>query len=142
VVKNDFLLHISIVRLQLRWSRRKNSPRISVDKDPKFADAQMMRLEDLFREYGRAFRYHVELTSGQADLPAAVAKVIEKYHMEYNVVFTSGRPTMLQAVKELAPEIPRAYLARYADERVLRIAACLEVEQLCPRADLITPELV
>lgn len=111
-------------------------------KDPKFADARMMRLEDLFREYGRAFRYHVELKSGQADLPAAVVKVIEKYNMEDNVVFTSGRPTMLQGVKELAPEIPRAYLVRYADERVLRIAARLEVQQLCPRADLITPELV
>jgi glycerophosphoryl diester phosphodiesterase len=111
-------------------------------KDPKFSDARMMRLDDLLQEYGRAFRYHVELKSGQAELPAAVLKVISNYKMEDNVVFTSGRPTMLQAAKDLAPDIPRAYLARYADERVLRIAARLEVEQLCPRADLITPELV
>jgi hypothetical protein len=34
VVKNDFLLRISIVRLQLRWSRRKNPQRISVDTPP------------------------------------------------------------------------------------------------------------
>ena len=111
-------------------------------KDPKFSDARMMTLGDLFREYGRTFRYHVELKSGQAELPAALVKAIKEHNMEDNVVFTSGRPTMLQAVKELAPEIPRAYLVRYADERVLRIAARLEVEQLCPRADLVTPELV
>ena len=111
-------------------------------EDPKFSDARMMRLDDLFREYGRSFRYHVELKSGQTELPAALLKTIKEHNMEDNVVFTSGRPTMLQAVKELAPEIPRAYLVRYADERVLRIAARLEVEQLCPRADLVTPELV
>ena len=37
VVKNDFLLRISIVRLQLRCSRRKNPHRISVDTPPVFS---------------------------------------------------------------------------------------------------------
>ncbi len=39
MVKNDFLLHISIVRLQLRWSRRKNPQRISVDTPPVFSSS-------------------------------------------------------------------------------------------------------
>jgi hypothetical protein len=37
VVKNDFLLRISIVGLQLCWSRRKNPQRISVDTPPVFS---------------------------------------------------------------------------------------------------------
>ena len=39
VVKNDFLLRISIVRLQLRCSRRKNLQRISVDTPPVFSSS-------------------------------------------------------------------------------------------------------
>ena len=37
MVKNDFLLRISIVGLQLRWSRRKNPQRIAVDTPPVFS---------------------------------------------------------------------------------------------------------
>ncbi len=37
VVKNDFLLRISVVCLQLRWSQRKNPQRISVDTPPVFS---------------------------------------------------------------------------------------------------------
>ena len=49
---------------------------------------------------------------------------------------------MLAIAKELAPEIPRAYLVRYVEDRVMNIAKRLAVTQLCPRADTITPELV
>jgi hypothetical protein len=38
-VKNDFLLRISIVRLQLRWSHRKNPQRISEDTPPVFSSS-------------------------------------------------------------------------------------------------------
>jgi len=37
VVKNDFLPRISIVGLQLPWSRRKNPQRIAVDTPPVFS---------------------------------------------------------------------------------------------------------
>ena len=39
MVKNDFLLRISIVGLQLRWRRRKNPQRISVDTPPVFSSS-------------------------------------------------------------------------------------------------------
>jgi hypothetical protein len=39
VVKNDFLLRISLVGLQLRWSPRKNPQRISEDTPPVFSQS-------------------------------------------------------------------------------------------------------
>jgi hypothetical protein len=39
VVKNDFLLRISLVGLQLRWSPRKNPQRISEDTPPAFSQS-------------------------------------------------------------------------------------------------------
>jgi glycerophosphoryl diester phosphodiesterase len=86
-------------------------------KDSKLADTQMMTLDKLI-------------------------KVVDKYNMRDNVVFTAANPTLLAIAKDVAPEIPRAYLVRYVEDRVMAIAKRLEVTQLCPRADTITPELV
>ena len=111
-------------------------------KDSKLTDTQMMTLDKLMGEFGRSFTYHIELKSGQLHLTAEVLKVVDKHNMRDNVIFTSATPTMLAIAKELAPEIPRAYLVRYVEDRVMNIAKRLAVTQLCPRADTITPELV
>ena len=47
VVKNDFLLRISVVCLQLRWSQRKNPQRISVDTPPVFSSSPPRFVETL-----------------------------------------------------------------------------------------------
>jgi glycerophosphoryl diester phosphodiesterase len=111
-------------------------------KESKLTDTQMMTLDTLMSEFGRSFTYHIELKSGQNHLTAEVLKVVDNHNMRDNVIFTSATPTMLAMSKELAPEIPRAYLVRYVEDRVMTIAKRLAVTQLCPRADTITPELV
>lgn len=111
-------------------------------KDSKLQDTQMMTLDKLMSEFGRDFTYHIELKSGQSNLVAKVLEVVDKHGLRDSVLFTSGTPTMLADAKRQAPEIPRAYLVRYVDDRVLAIARRLEVTQLCPRADTITPALV
>lgn len=111
-------------------------------KDSKLQDTQMMTLDKLMSEFGRDFTYHIELKSGQSNLVEKVLEVVDKHGLRESVIFTSGTPTMLADAQRLAPEIPRAYLVRYVEDRVLKIAQRLEVTQLCPRADTITPALV
>ena len=107
-----------------------------------YSGQKMMTLDSLFEEYGRSFFYHIELKSRQESLCEAVMKSVRKSGMEDNVLFTSFKPYQLGFAKDLAPDIPRAYLVRYVDYRVLNIAEHLGVQQICPRADLINPDMV
>ena len=102
----------------------------------------MLRLEDLFSKHGRDFAFHIELKSNQPELPKAVIELIYKHGLQEKAVLTSQWINLLEQAREVDPDIPRALLCRYLDSTAVADAKTLGCAQVCPRADLITPQIV
>lgn len=107
-------------------------------KGAEFSGQKMMTLCQLFAEYERKFRYHIELKSKQLKLSHSIYKIIKHFGMENNVVLTSGHSSQLNQAKIIAPGIPRAYLVHKLDGSSIMAARGLRCEQICPRADTVT----
>jgi glycerophosphoryl diester phosphodiesterase len=62
--------------------------------------------------------------------------------MAQHVTFTSFQHAHLQAMRAYAPELPTGWLVGEISDAVITQAHALGCAQLCPRASLVTPELV
>ena len=62
--------------------------------------------------------------------------------MAQHVTFTSFQHTHLQTMRAYAPELPTGWLVGEISDAVIAQAHALGCVQLCPRAPLVTPELV
>jgi glycerophosphoryl diester phosphodiesterase len=62
--------------------------------------------------------------------------------MAQHVTFTSFQHAHLQTMRAYAPELPTGWLVGEISDAVITQAHALGCAQLCPRASLVTPELV
>ena len=107
-----------------------------------FAGARIPTLLEVLERYrGRAY-LHLELKGYTAHLPQRTVDLVRAYGIVQQVTFTSFQQAHLQTMKSYAPALPTGWLVGEISEAVVVQAQALGCRQLCPRAPLVTPELV
>jgi len=99
---------------------------------------RMITLDDLFAAYGRTFVYHVEIKGKAAKLPASVYEAIQRHNLRDRCVVTSFSYDALVAMRALDAGLPLGWLVQGIDDDSVAKAKAIQLQQLCPRAKLVT----
>ena len=113
---------------------------------PEYAGERIRSLGEVLEHYKRRLRFHIEIKARVQGLASRTADMVRGYGVTDSVTITSFWRPALEEVRAYAPELPTGWLVppgqRPWDEAVVAQAVELGLTQLCPRADLVTPELV
>lgn len=98
-------------------------------------------LENFLRCFGwRELHFAIELKDKCVE--KEVAEMLDRFNMREKTVVTSFSYENLQRMRACAPQYKLGYLYKPTTEDVLEKAQRIHLEQLCPKAEIITPELV
>ena len=98
-------------------------------------------LENFLRCFGwRELHFAIELKDKYVE--KEVAEMLDRFNMREKTVVTSFSYENLERMRACAPQYKLGYLYKPATEDVLEKAQRIHLEQLCPKAEIITPELV
>lgn len=102
---------------------------------------KIVAFEDFLRHFShRDITFAIELKG--ADVEKDTADLLRKYNMQGKTVVTSFQLEYLQAFRAYAPEFQTGYLSDSISEETLALIKGMGVEEYCPEAHLMTPELV
>ena len=107
-----------------------------------FAGTPMLTLDRLLEEFDTSFVYHIELKGRSPSLPASVFKLVENRQLLKHSIFTSFSFDQLVRMRGVSAGCRLGWLVRSFGDDTLKKAKELGLFQLCPRADLVTRELV
>ncbi|NKB66638.1 MAG: hypothetical protein GKR89_06220 [Candidatus Latescibacteria bacterium] len=107
-----------------------------------FSGTPMMTLAQLLDDYGDDFIFHIELKGKAADLAAAVYSEVAPRDLLPKSIFTSFAIEQLARMREVSSGCRLGWLVQSFDQAILEQASELDLFQLCPRADLVSTELV
>jgi len=107
-----------------------------------FAGARIPTLADVLTRYQGRAHLHIELKGHTAHLPQRTVDLVRAHGMAQHVTFTSFQHPHLRTMRAYAPELPTGWLVGEISEAVIAQAHALGCTQLCPRAPLVTPEIV
>lgn len=107
-----------------------------------FRGEPMLTLAELFAEHDDAVTYHVELKGKASGLPHAVHELIGRHGLQDHCIITSFAHNMLAASRTLRSSVRLGWLVPSVDAEVLAQARALRLHQLCPDAQLVTPDMV
>lgn len=98
-------------------------------------------LENFLRCFGwRELHFAIELKDKCVE--KEVAEMLDRFNMREKTVVTSFSYENLERMRACAPQYKLGYLYKPTTEDVLEKAQRIHLEQLCPKAEIITPELV
>lgn len=103
---------------------------------------RMLRLEQLFAHFGDRLLYHVELKGHASALPAAVYALIDHFGLANACFVTSFAYDALVAMRHESSELRLGWLVETINDEELAKAAAINLYQLCPRAEVVTAEMV
>lgn len=109
---------------------------------PAFAGARIPTLGEVLEWYGRRAHLHIEIKGRTPGLVPATLALIRKRELSEHVTITSFHLSALEETRRLAPELPTGWLVSAVDTAVIADTLRLGLTQLCPRADLVTAEMV
>ncbi|MBI1297759.1 hypothetical protein GC175_22715 [bacterium] len=107
-----------------------------------FGGERMIHLDQLFEHFGNRLTYHIELKGRAPGLAAAVHALIERRGLAEVCYITSFSYDALVAMRKEWPSARLGWLVRVINEDVLAKAEALQLYQLCPQAEQVTPEMV
>ena len=107
-----------------------------------FVGARIPTLAEVLTRYQGRAHLHIELKGHTAHLPQQTVDLVRVHGMVPHVTFTSFQHAHLQTMRAYAPELPMGWLVGEISAAVIAQAHALGCAQLCPRASLVTPELV
>jgi len=107
-----------------------------------FAGQRIPTLEALLARYRGRAHLHVEIKGKTAGLSERTVDLIRRCGWTQDVTMTSFQIDKLEALRAHAPELPAGWLLRQIDDAVIDRARALGLVQLCPKADIVTPQLV
>lgn len=109
-------------------------------KKQDFTD-KIVAFEDFLQHFSfRDITFAIELKG--KDVEQDTANLLRKYHLEDKAVVTSFQLEYLKRFRACAPEFQIGYLTQSTDNSTLQTLQELGVEEYCPEAHLMTPELV
>lgn len=107
-----------------------------------FAGERIPTFEEVLARYQGRVHLHVELKGHTPSLAQRTAELIRQHGMVGQVTITSFQQVRLEEIRTAAPELPSGWLVGDVSDAVIAQARAMEVAQLCPRANTVTPELV
>ena len=107
-----------------------------------FVAERIPLLDEVLERYRGRAHLHVELKGRSSDLTQRTVDLIREHGMAGHVTITSFQKTRLEETREYAPELPTGWLVREITDATITEARGLGLTQLCPRADLVTADLV
>jgi len=107
-----------------------------------FAGARIPTLDEVLERYGGRAHLHIEIKGQTSGLVPAAVTLIRERGLQAHVTITSFHLSALEETRQLAPELPTGWLVGTVDEAIIADTLHLGLTQLCPRADLVTPEMV
>ncbi len=97
--------------------------------------------EDFLRQFAfRDITFAIEIK--QRGIEMQIADMLRKYHMAEKTVVTSFMPESIAAIKEYAPEFRVGLLTSGVTEKTVEMLRQIGAEEICPKADEVTPEKV
>ncbi len=111
-----------------------------------YAGERIRSLGEVLEHYKGRLYIHLEVKARVEDLASRSADMVRGYGMTDSVTFTSFWKPALEELRAYAPDLPTGWLVppgqRPWDPSHVQQALDLGLTQLCPRADVVTPELV
>ena len=111
-----------------------------------YAGERIRSLAEMFERYKGQMHFHIEIKARAEGLASRVADMVRAYDLISDVTITSFWRPWLDEVREYAPEMATGWLVPLGpvawDDSIIEQAAALSLSQVCPRADITTPELV
>ncbi len=98
-----------------------------------------------FSDFLHAFSEHeigFAIEIKQEHIETEIIDLLESYHMCEKTILTSFMMDSLVRAKHYAPQYKAGYLAREIDPSLLKMLKEIGVEQICPDAAQLTPDLV
>lgn len=97
--------------------------------------------EDFLQQFGwRDITFAIEIK--QVGIEPQIADMIRAYHMEQKTVVTSFKLECIREIRSYAPELSTGFLVKGVTEELTAELKEMGVEELCPYAAELTPELV
>lgn len=109
---------------------------------PEFQNERMMLLEELLFSYADRVFYHLEIKGNDPLLPAALYEQVKQSRLEQSVLFTSFSLEQLKRLRICSTESRIGWLVPRINDAVLEQARALDMFQICPKADTVTPDSV
>ena len=109
---------------------------------PAFAGERIPTLDEVLEHYRQRVHLHIEIKGHQPPLAHRTAELIRRHGVARAVTITSFQKSRLEEMRTAAPELPAGWLVSEVTDAVVEQARALALRQLCPRASLVTAELV
>ncbi len=113
---------------------------------PEYAGERIRTLDEVLERYKGRLHLHVEIKAHAPGLASRTADVVRAHDMSPDVTITSFCRPWLGEVRAYAPELATGWLVPLGpdgwDDAIVAQAQELCLEQVCPRANITTPELV
>ena len=107
-----------------------------------FVGARIPTLAEVLTRYHGRAHLHIELKGHTVHLPQRTVDLVRAHGMAPHVIFTSFQHTHLRTMRAYAPELPTGWLVGESSDAIITQAHALGCSQLCPRAHLVTSEIV
>lgn len=112
-----------------------------------YAGERIRSLAEIFEEYKGRLHFHVEIKARAEGLASRTADMVRAHGMTEDVTFTSFWKPWLEETRKYAPELATGWLVPLGpraewDDSIIEQALELGLDQVCPRADITTTELV
>ncbi len=113
---------------------------------PEYAGERIRSLAEIFEEYKGRLHFHIEIKARAEGLASRTADMVRAHGLTADVTITSFWKPWLEEVRSYAPELPAGWLVPLGpgsawDDSIIAQALELRLDQVCPRADITTPEL-
>ncbi len=114
---------------------------------PGYAGEPIRSLAEIFEEYKGRLYFHVEIKARAAGLASRTADMIRAHGLTDDVTIISFWKPWLEETRDYAPELTTGWLVPLEmgsqwDDSIIEQALELGLDQVCPRADITTAELV
>ncbi len=114
---------------------------------PEYAGERIRSLAEIFEEYKGRLHFHIEIKARAAGLASRTADMVRAHGLIEDVTITSFWKPWLEETRLYAPELTTGWLVPLGpraawDDSIIEQALELGLDQICPRANITTPELV
>ncbi len=116
--------------------------------DERFSNERIHTLSDVFERYKNKLRFHIEIKPKEArGLASKTCDVVRQHGLTDTTTITSFWKPWLIESRSYAPEIPTGWLVPLGyeaewDDTIIEEALQARFTQICPRASLISSDLV
>lgn len=107
-----------------------------------FSGERVPAFHEVLKRYRGRAHLHTEIKGRSPALSQMTADLIRAHGMEKKVTITSFQEARLEEMRAYARELSRGWLVTDTSEETIAKAHAMNVNQLCPQADKVTPELV